>query len=97
MNAAQSLLIALVQLYRWTLSPAKTFLFGPLGQCRFTPSCSQYALEAVRTRGALEGGWLAVRRVCRCHPWGDCGCDPVPGRHCGTEHGKCETAAAHSR
>ena len=78
MNAVQHILIGSVQLYRWTLSPAKAFLCGPLAQCRFTPSCSQYALEAVRTRGALAGTWIAAKRVCRCHPWGDCGHDPVP-------------------
>ena len=78
MIPVQHILIWLVQLYRWTFSPAKTFLCGPLAQCRFTPSCSQYALEAVRTRGALAGTWLAAKRVCRCHPWGDCGHDPVP-------------------
>jgi len=77
-NPVQHILILVVRVYRWTLSPAKTFLFGPLAQCRFTPSCSQYALEALRTHGALTGGWLATKRICRCHPWGDCGHDPVP-------------------
>jgi uncharacterized protein len=77
-NPVQHILILLVRLYRWTLSPAKTFLFGPLGQCRFTPSCSQYALDSLRAHGALAGSWLAVKRICRCHPWGDCGHDPVP-------------------
>jgi putative membrane protein insertion efficiency factor len=67
-----------VRLYRWVLSPAKTFLFGPLGRCRFTPSCSEYALDALRQHGALAGSWLAVRRIGRCHPWGGCGHDPVP-------------------
>jgi len=69
-----------MQLYRWTLSPAKTFLFGPTAGCRFTPSCAEYAQHAVRTHGAVNGSWLAAKRVCRCHPWGDCGHDPVPGR-----------------
>jgi len=78
MNPIQHILILAVRVYRWTLSPAKTFLFGPSGQCRFTPSCSAYTLDAVRTHGALAGSWLAVKRVCRCHPWGDCGHDPVP-------------------
>jgi putative membrane protein insertion efficiency factor len=73
-----ALLIVFVHLYRWTLSPAKTFLCGPLAQCRFTPSCSAYALEALKAHGALNGSWLAVKRICRCHPWGDCGHDPVP-------------------
>jgi uncharacterized protein len=67
-----------VRLYRWVLSPAKTFLFGPLGRCRFTPSCSEYALDALRQHGALAGSWLAVKRIGRCHPWGGCGHDPVP-------------------
>jgi uncharacterized protein len=66
-----------VRLYRWVLSPAKTFLFGPLGRCRFTPTCSEYALEALRRHGALGGSWLAVKRIGRCHPWGGCGYDPV--------------------
>jgi putative membrane protein insertion efficiency factor len=77
-NPLQHILIGLVRLYRCTLSPAKTFLFGPLSQCRFTPSCSQYALDALRQRGALAGTWLAARRICRCNPWGGCGHDPVP-------------------
>ena len=78
-NPIQTILILLVRLYRWTVSPAKTFLFGPLGQCRFTPSCSQYALDALHRHGAWAGGWLAMKRLCRCHPWGDCGHDPIPG------------------
>jgi putative membrane protein insertion efficiency factor len=74
----QLLLLALIQLYRWVLSPAKTALFGPLGRCRYEPSCSNYALVAVRRHGALRGGWLATRRLCSCHPYGGCGHDPVP-------------------
>jgi putative membrane protein insertion efficiency factor len=77
-NPAQFILISAVRVYRWILSPAKTALFGPLGRCRFTPTCSQYALEAVREHGALRGSWLATRRICRCHPWAECGHDPVP-------------------
>jgi uncharacterized protein len=78
MNPGQFILISLVRLYRCTLSPAKTFLFGPGGRCRFTPSCSQYAIEAVKTHGAITGSWLATKRLCRCQPWGGCGHDPVP-------------------
>jgi hypothetical protein len=77
-NAAQHILILCVRLYRWVISPAKTVLFGPLGRCRFTPSCSEYALEALRSHGALAGTWLALKRIGRCHPWGGCGHDPVP-------------------
>jgi putative membrane protein insertion efficiency factor len=73
-----TLCILLVRLYRLTLSPAKTFLFGPSAKCRFEPSCSQYAIQALKTHGTLAGGWLAAKRVCRCHPWGECGDDPVP-------------------
>jgi len=46
--------------------------------CRFYPSCSAYAIEALSRYGALKGGWLTARRLLRCHPWGGCGCDPVP-------------------
>lgn len=61
-----------IRLYQLTLS-------AWLGrQCRFGPSCSEYAMEAVERHGALAGGWLAIKRVCRCHPWGGSGYDPVP-------------------
>jgi len=77
-NPVKHILIFGVRVYRWTLSPAKNFLFGPLGGCRFTPTCSEYALEALHTHGALAGSWLTAKRICRCHPWGGCGHDPVP-------------------
>lgn len=80
MNVAQHLIIFGLRIYRWVLSPAKTFLFGPLGQCRFHPSCSAYALEAVARHGAVAGSWLALKRICRCHPWGGCGEDAVPAQ-----------------
>ncbi len=80
MNVAQHVLRFGLRLYRWVLSPAKAFLFGPLGRCRYTPSCSEYALTAIQTHGAGVGSWLAVKRICRCHPWGGCGPDPVPPR-----------------
>ena len=73
-----TVLISLVRLYRWMLSPMKYALFGPLGRCRFEPSCSAYALEALQRHGPFHGTRLAVRRVCRCNPWGGCGHDPVP-------------------
>lgn len=65
-----------VRLYQWTLSPLLRAGFGPA--CRFEPSCSVYAAEAVQTHGARRGAGLAVRRLCRCHPWGGGGIDPVP-------------------
>jgi putative membrane protein insertion efficiency factor len=61
-----------VQAYRWCVSP----LLPP--SCRFHPSCSEYADEALRRHGACRGGWLALRRVCRCGPWHPGGVDPVP-------------------
>ena len=79
MDPAKHILIFVVKLYRWVISPAKTFVFGPLGQCRFTPSCSAYAIEALARHGAALGSWLALKRIARCHPWGGCGEDPVPG------------------
>ncbi len=66
------LLIALVRGYQLLISP----LLGP--RCRFYPSCSQYAVEALSSHGVWSGTVLTVRRVCRCHPWGGSGYDPVP-------------------
>ena len=71
-------LIALLQAYRYTLSPAIATLFGPC--CRFHPSCSEYGVEALRAHGAGRGLWLTVRRLARCHPWNPGGFDPVPPR-----------------
>jgi putative membrane protein insertion efficiency factor len=62
----------LIRLYQWTVSP----LLGPT--CRFHPSCSQYALEALLRFGVLRGGALALKRLARCHPWNPGGFDPVP-------------------
>ena len=64
--------IALVRAYRYSLSP----WWG--GHCRFTPTCSQYAIEAIERHGTLKGTWLALRRVSSCHPWHAGGFDPVP-------------------
>ena len=80
MNPAQHVLLFAVRLYRWLISPALGAFFGPTGGCRFTPTCSAYAAEAVRTHGAVVGSWLATKRICRCHPWGGHGPDPVPTR-----------------
>ena len=64
--------------YQLIIRPVLHFVGGPAAGCRFTPTCSNYALEAVELHGALKGSWLALRRILRCHPWGGCGYDPVP-------------------
>lgn len=66
--------------YQILVSPLLRFVAGPGSGCRFEPSCSQYMLEAVEKHGALRGGWLGVRRLLRCHPWGGLGYDPVPDK-----------------
>lgn len=64
-------MIGLVRVYQVTLS---RFLGG---QCRFMPTCSQYAIDAINKYGAWRGGWKAAKRICRCHPWGGSGYDPA--------------------
>lgn len=64
--------IFLIKAYQKVLSP----VIGP--QCRFTPTCSNYALEALKKHGVFKGTWLAAKRISKCHPWGGKGFDPVP-------------------
>jgi hypothetical protein len=64
--------------YQWTLSPLLSALAGPGNGCRFQPTCSAYFLEAVERYGAWRGGWVGLKRLARCHPWGGQGADPVP-------------------
>lgn len=66
------ILLGFVRFYQYAVSP----LLPP--RCRYAPTCSQYAAEALRRYGACKGGCLAVKRICRCHPWGGSGYDPVP-------------------
>ena len=73
-------LIALVQVYRYSISPLLP------GACRYTPTCSEYGLTALRRHGALRGGWLTLKRFLSCHPWGGHGHDPVPEAHHTHEH-----------
>lgn len=68
-------LIQLLRFYRLAISP----WLG--GNCRFDPTCSSYAIEALQVHGIFKGTWLAARRMGRCHPWGGSGYDPVPPRH----------------
>ena len=64
--------IGLIRIYQYSISPWLT------PSCRYTPSCSQYGVEAIQKHGVLKGGKLTVKRVCSCHPWGGHGHDPVP-------------------
>jgi putative membrane protein insertion efficiency factor len=70
----RALLTAFVRLYQLVLRP----ILPPA--CRYFPTCSDYAIEALQVHGAARGSWLATKRICRCHPWGGSGFDPVPPR-----------------
>ncbi len=65
-------IILLIKIYQLVISP----ILPP--SCRFTPTCSHYSLEALKKHGLLKGGWLSLKRILRCHPWGGSGYDPVP-------------------
>ena len=80
-----------IRLYQWTISP----ILGP--SCRYLPTCSEYALEAVERHGALAGLWLALRRLLRCHPWAAGGYDPVPDCEAGCRHHLPEPRGADKR
>ncbi|HWV69018.1 hypothetical protein SAMN05660461_3897 [Chitinophaga ginsengisegetis] len=64
--------IFLIKIYQWFISP----LLG--SKCRYTPTCSQYGLEAFKKYGPFKGGYLTIKRILSCHPWGGHGYDPVP-------------------
>lgn len=78
MTAGSFIAIALVRAYQLVLSPLKGMLFGASGCCRYTPTCSCYAIEAFRAHGLVRGFVLTFRRLLRCQPWGGAGYDPVP-------------------
>ena len=71
-NIFANFFIAIIKIYQIFISP----LLPP--RCRYTPTCSQYGVEAIRKHGALRGGWLTSKRIVSCHPWGGHGYDPVP-------------------
>lgn len=69
---ASAILIFLLKIYQRVISP----LYSP--SCRYYPTCSSYGIEAIRKHGPLRGGYLSLKRICSCHPWGGNGYDPVP-------------------
>jgi len=83
------LLVALIRIYQRFISPYKP------RTCRFYPTCSHYALEAIQVHGALRGGWLATKRVLRCHPLNPGGYDPVPPKSVGFFAGQTKAAGSH--
>ncbi|MXN92352.1 membrane protein insertion efficiency factor YidD [Flavobacterium sp. Sd200] len=70
----------LVRLYQVAISPLLPSV------CRYTPTCSQYSIEALQTHGLLKGGWLGLKRIASCNPWGGKGYDPVPQKSCAHKH-----------
>jgi len=80
-------MLGVIRLYRLILSP----LLGP--RCRYQPTCSDYAMEAIRRHGGRRGVWLSIRRIARCHPFGGWGYDPVPGTDADTQESEDRTQA----
>ncbi|HEX7859763.1 MAG TPA: membrane protein insertion efficiency factor YidD [Verrucomicrobiae bacterium] len=78
MIAPRHIAIAFVRAYQLVLSPLKAMFFVTGSCCRYLPTCSCYAIEALRVHGLFRGSWLTARRLLRCHPWGGSGLDPVP-------------------
>ena len=81
-GAAARMVIAVIQTYRHMISPLR------LPTCRFMPTCSQYAVEALTEHGLVRGGWLSIVRLVKCGPWHRGGWDPVPERSCTAGDGK---------
>jgi putative membrane protein insertion efficiency factor len=87
-------LLALITIYQRTLSPVLPAVFGPACGCRFYPTCSRYAAEAVRTYGAMRGAWLAAVRLLKCTPLHPGGLDPVPARSAAPRRPACTRVTA---
>ena len=97
----KTLVRILIRGYQWIISPVIHFIGGPGSGCRFTPTCSQYFLEAVEAHGIFKGSWMGTKRLLRCNPWGGTGHDPVPpapGKACNdphtTAHCTCDSSAS---
>ena len=80
---------ALIKGYQWFISPVLP------GSCRYYPTCSSYALEALNIHGPLKGGWMGLKRILRCHPWNDGGFDPVPDPRPLTHHQGAHRSCGH--
>jgi len=90
MNPLVWLIRKLIRFYQRFLNPILKILGGPNAGCRFSPTCSNYFMQAVERHGALKGSYYGIRRILRCHPWGGWGDDPVPPKcKCG-ESDKCK-------
>ena len=74
LSFSQKLAICMIRFYQSAISP----ITGGRAACRFTPTCSEYARQAIQKHGAIRGSWMGLKRICRCHPWGGFGYDPVP-------------------
>ncbi len=85
------ILIFLIRIYKAGISP----YFPP--SCRYSPTCSSYAMEAIRLHGSLKGSYLAAKRILSCHPWSEGGYDPVPGSSSGCSHESGESATSNEQ
>ncbi len=83
MRQLSQILAFILRGYQLLISPLLRALAGPGWGCRFEPTCSQYAAEALRMYGVGRGVLMSIQRLCKCHPWGGCGYDPVPRPRCG--------------
>ncbi len=83
----RTLLLLIIKFYRYFLSPLLA------SRCRFYPSCSAYALQAINRHGVMQGGWLALKRLLRCHPWHESGYDPLPNDGAYCAHSSIELAS----